>query len=94
MTSGLALEGLQLGSNGLRCRQNLWIALRTSPTKPSILPPLMSLIASMWSCGPPPLRLAESWYGFTHSSVWGSGEQTVGTPSFIGIPSAPGNVPK
>jgi hypothetical protein len=29
-----------------------------------------------------------------HCFVWGSGEQTVGTPFCIGMPSAPGKVPK
>ena len=54
----------------------------------------MSRIASTWSCGPPALRSAVSWYGFTQTPVAGSVEQTVGTPSSIGIPSAPGYVPK
>ena len=63
-------------------------------TKPFIRPPLMSFNASMWSCGPPALRSAVSWYGRWQLRVDGSGTQTVGTPFFIGIPSAPGYVPK
>src|SRR5205823_11477067 len=35
-----------------------------------------------------------SWYGGWHAFVLGSGTQTVGTPFDIGIPSAPGYVPK
>ena len=62
--------------------------------KPFISPPLMSRTASMWSCGPPALRSAVSWYGRWQLRVDGSGTQTVGTPFFIGIPSAPGYVPK
>ena len=54
----------------------------------------MSLIASLWSCGPPALRSNLSWYGFMQMPVSGSTEHTVGTPCFIGIPSAPGYVPK
>ena len=50
----------------------------------------MSRIASIVSCGPPALRSDVSWYGLTQTCVFGSGSQTVGTPSFIGIPSAPG----
>ena len=62
--------------------------------KPSILPWSMSRTASIVSCGPPALRSDVSWYGLTQTCVFGSGLQTVGTPSFIGIPSAPGYVPK
>src|SRR6266550_3703060 len=54
----------------------------------------MSRTASIVSCGPPALRSEVSWYGLTQTCVFGSGLQTVGTPSFIGIPSAPGNVPE
>ena len=54
----------------------------------------MSWIASTVSCGPPALRSDVSWYGLTQTCVFGSGLQTVGTPFFIGIPSAPGYVPK
>src|SRR5258707_13105364 len=61
---------------------------------PSILPPLMSRSASTWSCGPPAFRLDGSWKGLTHACLYGSGTQTVGTPLRIGMPSAPGNVPK
>ena len=34
------------------------------------------------------------WYGRTHLWAIGSGTQTVGFPLRIGMPSAPGNVPK
>jgi hypothetical protein len=63
-------------------------------TKPFIFPPAMSATASLWSCGPPALRSCGSWYGLTQIPVFGSVEQTVGTPFRIGIPFAPGYVPK
>jgi hypothetical protein len=45
-------------------------------------------------CGALELRGEWSKYGRTHAFKVGSGRHTVGTPSCIGIPSAPGNVPK
>ena len=39
-------------------------------------------------------RSAVSWYGRWQVRFDGSGTQTVGTPFFIGMPSAPGYVPK
>ncbi len=63
---------------------------RARAWNPFIFPPLMSRTASTAEWGPPALRFAVSWYGLTHTCVFGSGEQTVGTPFCIGIPSAPG----
>ncbi len=54
----------------------------------------MSAVALFWLWGPPPLTSAWSTYGFTHCPVVASGEHTVGTPLAMGIPSAPGYVPK
>src|SRR5947207_9022346 len=63
-------------------------------TQPFIFPSAMSALADHTSCPPPRFRNHESWNGFTQTPVSGFGLHTVGTPSFIGIPSAPGNVPK
>ena len=63
--------------------------------KPSILPPSTSTTECGKSCGPPSLTNVASWYGFWHRCSTGSGTHTFGVPSlFIGMPSAPGNVPK
>ena len=44
--------------------------------------------------GPARLAVGVVWYGLTQWCPYGSGTQTVGMPLRIGIPSAPGNVPK
>src|SRR5438552_13321744 len=62
--------------------------------KPSILPDLMSALAFVCPCGPPWLRSFESWNGLTHWPLAGSFTHTAGCPFCMGIPSAPGNVPK
>ena len=56
---------------------------------PFISPWFTSATAAASLCGPPPLTSAVSWYGRTQGP-WGFGMHTVGLPSFIGIPSAPG----
>jgi hypothetical protein len=61
---------------------------------PSIAPPLMSRSAAVTLCGPPPSINEVSWYGRTQPATPGTGTQTVATPLRIGIPSAPGKVPK
>src|SRR3954468_23682384 len=64
--------------------------------KPSILPPLMSLFAAAFVCGPPWLMSSVVNHGRVHPWLTsGFGTQTFGVPSAsIGIPSAPGKVPK
>ena len=64
-----------------------------TPTKPSILPPSMSRCASTAWWEPPKLRSFASWNG-RMQGPFGLGTQTAGRPYCIGIPSAPGNVPK
>src|SRR5437867_7494108 len=61
---------------------------------PSIRPPLRSVTNAPAVCGPPALTGEVSWNGRTHRRVTGSGSLTIGTPPFIGMPSAPGYVPK
>ena len=63
-------------------------------TKPFIPPSARQVANAVALCGPPPVRSWGSWNGATHGPPSGEGEQTVGTPPSIGIPSAPGNVPK
>src|SRR5215216_2340041 len=65
-----------------------------SATKPSIAPPWMSARDASSVCGPPTFTRLGSWYGRRHPPRAGSGRQTLGPSSAIGIPSAPGNVPK
>ena len=89
MTSGSPFW--QLGSSG---PLQVFLPPWASAMKPSILPPLMSAAALVSPCGPPAFLSAESWNGLTQVVVFGSGTQTVGTPFRIGIPSAPGKVPK
>jgi hypothetical protein len=62
--------------------------------KPSILPPSMSRSAAFTLCGPPPLTSWWSTNGAMHFRVAGSGAHTVGLPFSMGMPSAPGKVPK
>ncbi len=66
----------------------------TERTKPSIAPPFTSILEWDRSCGPPWLIRAASWNGRTHLPSTGSGMHTVGFPFVIGMPFAPGNVPK
>ena len=56
----------------------------------------MSVIEASVPWGPPWSMRFVSWYGVWHTPGWvGSGEHTVGLPfASIGMPSAPGNVPK
>jgi len=51
-------------------------------------------VAAVTLCGPPPSINEVSWYGRTQPATPGTGTQTVATPLRIGIPSAPGKVPK
>lgn len=61
---------------------------------PSILPPFTEIAELICRWGPPWLIRSSEWNGGTHLSSTGSGTHTVGLPSFMGMPSAPGNVPK
>ncbi len=90
ITSGLA-ELVQAGSVGTRhpLRPDSAWAM-----KPFIWPPLTSAVALGAEWGPPPFTSAWSGYVATHCPVCESSTHTVGTPFFMGIPSAPGNVPK
>ena len=89
MTSGVAeLEHSGL-SAVLTSTPQPFLAFAAWAMNPSIFPPSTSAIALASPCGPPPLTSAVSWYGFWQPPV-GSGTQTVGTPFFIGMPSAPG----
>jgi len=64
-------------------------------TNPSILPASTSVTDARWSCGPPCAYWLVLWYGRTQCPSTGSGTHGSGVPSGrIGIPSAPGNVPK
>src|SRR5215475_5220507 len=82
-----------LAQAGLLASVQPRLALRAWPTNPSIAPPSMSAVALDCPCGPPPLTSAVSWNGRWQPPA-GSRTQTVGTPPAIGIPSAPGYVPK
>jgi hypothetical protein len=62
--------------------------------KPSILPLSMSARDESALCSAPPFTWLESWYGYAHPPLRGSGAQTVNCPPRAGSPSAPGNVPK
>jgi hypothetical protein len=59
MTSGLLGESEHFGES--MCRwQNSCLPDSARARKPDMLPPLMSRIASMWSCGPPEFRFVAS----------------------------------
>src|SRR5512136_736079 len=90
MTSGV-WPAAQPGVSGFL---QAFCAPRKVATKPFILPALTSALAEAAACGPPALTSCGLWYGFTHSLVLGSVAHTVGTPFCIGMPSAPGYVPK
>jgi len=90
MTSGVA----ELRHAGSVAEVQVLLAPSAWAMKPSICPPSMSAVALVSPCGPPPLTSAWSTYGWTQLPVWGSGTQTEGTPSCMGMPSAPGKVPK
>ena len=64
--------------------------------KPFIAPPLTSASAAAWVCGPPSNLMLWLRKGFTHRPFWNLfGTHTANEPfGFVGIPSAPGNVPK
>ena len=89
MTSGFFGASEHVGASICATQESRRPA-RARLMKPSIFPPSMSSTASRWSCGPPAFRSAVSWYGRSQPFVAGFGTQTVGTPFFIGIPSAPG----
>src|SRR5215467_165960 len=93
MTSG-GPEVRQTARGGYSALQPRLRACSATLTKPSILPPLMSVFASDSLCPPPPFTRLASWYGRSHFLVRGSGTHTVKCPFFAGIPSAPGYVPK
>src|ERR1700730_9789850 len=61
---------------------------------PFIFAPLTSAIAFLAEWGPPPLTSAWSTYGATQDTVAGLDTHVAGLPFFIGMPSAPGKVPK
>src|SRR5947209_17880861 len=54
----------------------------------------MSAVALAAECGPPAFLSFVSWYGLSHAPVRGFGLHTVGMPWRIGMPLAPGYVPK
>ncbi len=62
--------------------------------KPFIFPWASSATALTCPWGPPPLISEVSWYGLSHLPVIGSVAHSLGTPCDIGMPSAPGYVPK
>src|SRR6185436_2613441 len=64
------------------------------PMNPSMRPLSTSAMAEAAWCGPPTFTGFGSWNGATQVFVCGSGEHTDGLPSFIGMPSEPGYVPK
>src|ERR1700674_3292357 len=90
MTSVL-IEFVQLGSTDWT--HPLW-PFSAWPTKPSILPALISVVAFVLPCGPPPFLSVASWYGCTHPPLSGSGTHTVNFPFWRGSPSTPGYRPK
>ena len=66
------------------------LAASTCATKPFIFPAATSATALASPCGPPPFMSITSWNGLSHVWCRGSGAHTVGTPSLMGIPAAPG----
>src|SRR5690349_18694093 len=81
--------------NGLVGSLQLESAFSACETKPSIKPPFTSAAIDAAPCGPPPLLSAWSAYGVAQTPAAGSGLHTVGAPlASVGIPSAPGKVPK
>src|SRR6478736_1314019 len=96
MASGMLPGVVAAVHTGLResCLQDFVRPATADRANPFIAPLLMSRIAAPTPCGPPPSTNDVSWNGRTQPETWGTGTQTVGTPLCIGIPSAPGKVPK
>ena len=87
-------EGRHTCGVGIVRAQPRFVSSTAVLTKPSILPPSMSAMASSRVCSAPPLTRLGSWYGRSQCFVRGSGTHTVNWPFLAGSPSARGNVPK
>jgi hypothetical protein len=57
-------------------------------------PPSVSACDESALCCAPPFTWLASWYGYWQPALRGSGRHTLNCPSLVGIPSAPGKVPK